>query len=661
MHIIFRADASRAIGTGHVMRCLTLATALRDRSVRVSFVCREYEGHLCDLIAERGINVVRLWRPKDGDPAREPANYEALDDAWQFDAEETRAAIAANEMIPDWLVVDHYGLDHRWESFMRPFVRRVMVIDDLANRFHDCDLLLDQNLVARRHERYLGKIPPTSGLLAGPEYALLQPAYGEIHDRIPPRQGPIRRLFVFFGGADGGNLTGRTLAAIERLGRPDIAVDVVISAGSQHEAAIRRKIAALSNVVLYTNLPTLAPLMALADLAIGATGAASWERLCLGLPAIVVSLAENQRAIAEGLQEHGVVRWLGHVDVVDEFMIEHTLRAVLERPVAEQWSSRCAATVDGQGANRVCAALTTTADTPLTARAAVVVDERWLGEWASQYSPLDMTPWRREKFYRCLRDVSGCRSYVVENVDGAPVGYVRFERREQIWIASHVLAPQLRQCMLDGAVLDTALLQLRREETGVLLLDSEDVATDKQCVRRRISVCSDRGSWINPSVTTLFWEWAAQGHHLAWVHDAALLPEGDICFFLSYARIVDADVLARHTNNLVVHASDLPKGRGWSPLTWQILEGKNRIPVTLFEATNELDGGAIYKQLWMEFDGTELVDELRDAVARATQELCRYFVAGYASLGVSGVPQAGEPTFYARRRPHDSQLDVDRP
>lgn len=180
-------------------------------------------------------------------------------------------------------------------------------------------------------------------------------------------------------------------------------------------------------------------------------------------------------------------------------------------------------------------------------------------------------------------------------------------------------------------------------------------------VKLRINVCSDAESWINKSIPELLLDWIGEGHGVRWTHDAATLPEGDVCFYLSYGRIVGADILAQHRNNLVVHASDLPGGRGWSPLTWQILEGKNIIPVTLFEAAEAVDSGPIYKQVHLHFTGLELIDELRKAVTEATIALCRFFVREYPKIITTGTIQQGEPTFYARRRPKDSLINIEKP
>lgn len=319
--VVFRADASRVIGSGHVMRCMTLADALHDRGAAVLFVCREHDGHLCDVIRARGFAVSRLplreHVPIDEDGL---AHSAWLGGSWQDDAAGTRAAVEAWSRTPEWLVVDHYALDHRWQHTLRPLAGRLMVIDDLADRTHECDLLLDQNLVAQMDTRYADKVPQACGLLLGPGYALLQPIYAELRERTAPRHGPVRRLFVFFGAGDRQDLTGRSLRAFLSMGRLDIAVDVVLSPGSPHEDEIRRQFESWPNIHIHSGLPALAPLMAAADLAIGAGGATSWERLCLGLPSIVITLADNQIPIAKELQARGLVEWLGdseHVTTAD--------------------------------------------------------------------------------------------------------------------------------------------------------------------------------------------------------------------------------------------------------------------------------------------------------------------------------------------------------
>lgn len=671
LSIVFRTDASDAIGSGHVVRCLTLATALRERGAIVLFVCRTLSGHLCSLIESRGFVVHRLpgpdERPGDGDAPRSPV-------PWNEDADQTRTAIAALPARPTWLVVDHYGLDERWERAVRGSVDHLMVIDDLANRAHDCDVLLDQNQVAGMDTRYAGKVPPACRLLLGPRHALLQSAYARLHDRVLPREGAVQRIFIFTSGSDRDDLTGRLLDAVLSLSRPDIDVDVAV--GSSHPAleAIRGRASSHPNVHVHTDLPTLAVLMARADLAIGASGGASWERLCLGLPALVVSMSDDQRPIAEELQRLGLVRWIGHCAEADDTALRQALADVVRQGLDAAWSVSCRALVDGRGADRVCAALLTDADTPLRARHATLADAEGYGRvgHAGPRAPAVGDGWVRA----CLKDIDDCHLFVIETAPDVALGYVKFTRTETAWVIDHELT-SLGARHLGAVVAGAALVALRNEEPGTLhltrlsrALEWPDAAGSPRGSRRgqepgsaplQIAVCADWSSWINPYVPELLLPWLEEGHRVSWASDAAALAGGDVCFYLGYGRVVAPDVLERFRNSVVVHESSLPNGRGWSPLTWQVLEGADSVMVTLFEAAAAVDSGPIYLQERIQFDGTELVDDLRRLQAAATIRLCRAFLADYPRILETARAQEGQPTYYRRRRPADGQLNPDVP
>lgn len=356
MKVVFRTDGSTFMGQGHVMRCLTLANVLRERGADIHFVCREHPGHLCDLIVQRGFVVHRL--PLAEERVDHLAGHAGwLGALWEADAEQTRQVIQGLDGTADVLVVDHYAVDHRWETVLRPSAARILAIDDLADRVHDCDLLLDQNFFSDLSTRYDGKVPPGCVTLLGPGYALLQPVYAQLHSQVELRDGPVRRIFVFFGGADIENLTGLSVAAFQELGRPDIHLDVVMTEKNSRYLAIEKAIDGWSNIRLHGPLPSLGPLMATADLAIGAGGATVWERLCLGLPSVIVSLAENQKPVSKELAEAELVRYLGHKDVVDREKIHQSLADIVDGPSLGAWSSRCHKACDGQGAGRVVSAM----------------------------------------------------------------------------------------------------------------------------------------------------------------------------------------------------------------------------------------------------------------------------------------------------------------
>ncbi|HRK56288.1 MAG TPA: UDP-2,4-diacetamido-2,4,6-trideoxy-beta-L-altropyranose hydrolase [Burkholderiaceae bacterium] len=665
----FRTDASFQIGTGHVMRCLTLANALRERGCECHFVCRAHAGNLIDRISEHGHIVHPLPTSEEPDhvatfKADDPAHQQWLGTDWQTDATQTLAAIG--DAPVDWLIVDHYALEACWEQRLRTHCKQIMVIDDLADRPHDCDLLLDQNLIADWQLRYQEKVPTNCALMLGPSYALLQPPYGQLHTRVPPREGPVRRVLIYFGGADHDNLTGMAMSALASMQAANLSIDVVVNPQSAHVETLRHQIMGHPSATLYTHLNSLAPLMVKADLAIGASGTTSWERCCLGLPSLVVTLADNQIPIAAELDRLGMIRWLGHKDRIQVAHLVDALTSLVEGGLPSSWSQRCQQAVDGRGVHRVCSALMLTPSSVLRARPAKVSDESFITQWISPKE----SPEAIVQFRNGLRDLDNSRMFIAETNDEFAVGTVRFYRIDDAWHIQSFLAPPARKPGVDRALLQTAIGAIRQDWADALRLNSVSQVDHSrhahETLRKHqattsaalsIGVCSDPHSWINDSIPELVLQWLTAGHRVSWAHNAAHLPGGDVCFYLSYGRIVDTQTRSRYRNNLVVHASDLPKGRGWSPASWLILEGKSRIPVTLLEAVDPVDAGPIYLQEWIDLDGTELIDDWRKALAHQTIHLASTFVERYPAILNSARAQVGQPSNYPRRRAQDSELD----
>lgn len=351
-HIAFRTDATSLIGTGHFMRCLTLASALKGRGSHVRFVSRNLSEHLRNMLVEKDIEFVYL----DGDvtllPDGDLAHSNWLGTSQAQDAEATIKALSDRRW--DWLVVDHYALDVRWESDLRGTAKQIMVIDDIADRQHDCDVLLDQNFYADMQTRYVNKVPEHCQLLLGPRYALLRDEFRVMRGQIKPRSGVVKNILVFFGGVDAGNYTGLTLQALAGITHEELHVDVVI--GAQHPC--REQIQAtcvMYGYACYVQTAHMAELMAKADLAIGAGGSASWERCCLGLPALLVALAENQVDIAKALDSICACVYIGLAETVNFLAIKDKVINLLNsQDRLEMISKHVFSLVDGQGVNRVC-------------------------------------------------------------------------------------------------------------------------------------------------------------------------------------------------------------------------------------------------------------------------------------------------------------------
>lgn len=671
--VVFRADASLLIGSGHIMRCLTLANVLRQGGATCIFVCREHAGNLLELIRQRGFEAIGL-------PQREYSDYwsgnsstsqltyaDWLGESWKRDVEQTLEVLGGSKA--DWLVVDHYALDYAWEEAMRPSCHHLLVIDDLADRNHCCDLLLDQNLVAQMAERYCERVPSMCKQLLGPRFALLQPEYYELHARVPPRSGEVRRVLVYFGEVDNTNLTGKVVSAFLSLGRSDIRLDIVISSNNVYTPLIRKQVRGLGHIYLHSRLPTLSKLMMCADIAIGGAGATSWERCCLGLPSLIVTLADNQVPIASELQARGMARWLGHADDISEDQLRDALCVEINRGVDVALSSRCHASVDGRGVWRVAGAMMLPYAGKLCARTAVFNDEKFCIELLSVGAKSEK---HCELFRSWLRDPLSYLPTIIESDSGYLVGLVVFNLQRSIVHEAIVIDLVAQNLVLHRKVMITAMVHLRKVFDGHMQflggpveLNYEERVLDKcsppSFSGLNISICSDARSWINDSIPEIVLKWLAAGHRVSWVNDADELPGGDICFFLSYGRIVGSKIRSRYRNCLVIHASDLPKGRGWSPASWLILEGADCIPVKLLEAVDQVDAGPIYSQYLVKLEGNELINDWHALLADATVRLVSDFVAGYPASLLEATVQTGEPTFYRRRRPEDSEVDPTKP
>jgi len=300
MQVLFRTDASVTLGSGHVMRCLTLAKALTQQGANCHFICRKINGNLIDFIHQQGFTVLVL-------PAQLTSEQE--------DAHQTLVQLQQHYQL---LVLDHYELGYAFCQRLRQRCKTVLVIDDLANRSHDCDLLLDQNLLPNADARYTALVPPNCKQLLGPHYALLR---DEFYQTSASRQQ--NHILVSFGGSDEHNLTALAINAIKQLKPEQVTADIVIGANNPWRADITQQLACLPNVQLHVQCNYMATLMYRARLMLGAGGASHWERCICGLPGLVVTVAENQQATTAYLDHLGACVWLGQAaEMSAEFFAE---------------------------------------------------------------------------------------------------------------------------------------------------------------------------------------------------------------------------------------------------------------------------------------------------------------------------------------------------
>lgn len=462
------------------MRCLTLAERLRDQRAEVIFVCRELPGNLNDFITARGFDLLRLPAPREKEVAsgRDMDEYaDWLGVSWQQDADETLKALSGDRALIDWMVVDHYALDLHWESRLRSVCERILVVDDLANRMHDCDLLLDQNLYADQDSRYLKLVPNNCEELLGPRYSLLRPDFAMARKTLRVRDGNVQRVLVFMGGSDPDNVAGKVLDAFRYLDSVDIWIDLVVGAQSAHRLALQKQCKNMPQVILHENVTDMATLMANADLAVGAGGTSSWERACLGLPSVVLSIANNQAVLAETLGEQGYCLYLGRAPEVTFLEIAQALSTLLKATSLRRYFSVASLKlVDGRGVDRVIRHMV-----PPAIQIREVTDADCEAVFCWRNSPEvreyffcpELIPWEEHQrwFSRVQEDPD--RVLLIGEVKGLPVGVVRYDLSGSGALVSVYLVPGRLGSGFGAPLLRAADQWLRQNRPAVQSINAE--------------------------------------------------------------------------------------------------------------------------------------------------------------------------------------------
>ena len=355
MHVFIRTDASLNIGTGHLMRTLTLADRLQSYGHKVTFLTRTKQAGLMHKIESAGhsVHTLKEERGTQGKVSSfsdiEHADWLEVDQ--DTDADETIECVSSK--MPDWIVVDHYSLDIRWEKRLRPYCKNILVIDDLADRAHDCDILVDQNL-GKTERSYNGLVPLKCELLIGPKYALLRPEFGQWRDTsLRRRMSPkVNKVMITMGGSDKENYTLAILSELQKQNASKNVQFLVIVGEMYPFMDTLRNFADSTTLKLkiYKNIENMSELMAKCDLCIGAAGSTAWERMCLGLPCLTVILANNQKPIAFALADLE----LSEVTSVSEVGANFT--RIVNEPdfqTMKKLTSNSLAICDGEGSEKI--------------------------------------------------------------------------------------------------------------------------------------------------------------------------------------------------------------------------------------------------------------------------------------------------------------------
>lgn len=468
MKVLVRADASTRIGTGHVIRCLTIAKVLRDVDAEVLFVSRNDPGNLIEFTRQQGFNVAVIEHTKIVDELSDAMFTKKI----------------AESFFPDWIIIDNYHIDVEWETILKKVTPKVLAIDDIG-RNHNCTVLLNQSLLPETDDSECkDKSKYNYRRLLGPKYALLGAEYALLRKTLCPRSGIIGRLLIFFGGSDVSNETLKVVDALQTAELESLDVDVVVGVNHPNPNGIYERLKDHPKAKIHRGLPTLAELMVHADLAIGAGGTTSWERAALGLPALVAIVAENQKAQSLALQSAGAHKVLGSVEHKPGSGEWHAaICALLNAPEqVREMSVNAMRLTDGLGAKRVVRTLLANKNVGACLRAAKSDDERLLLQWANDpvvrqnsfakklISPAEHADWFRTKLADPMTSI-----FIGEEILGLPFGQIRFDFNSEQHEATISISIDntLRGLGLAQEMLSKALeLQIIRKRTKWLVAET---------------------------------------------------------------------------------------------------------------------------------------------------------------------------------------------
>lgn len=481
--IAFRVDASTQIGTGHFMRCLTLADTLCQRGATVHFIARYLPDYFELMLADRKMPCTRIGSAKD------PAASGGLEHAvWlgttqEVDAAQSRTALG--DMPWDWLIVDHYALDATWERAVRTRVRKIVAIDDIADRIHDCDVLIDQNFHEDATARYRELVPEHCRLLLGPSFAMLRSEFREARKSMGARFGHAKRVLIFFGGMDQENYTGQVLEALHRLSLAGMVVDVVI--GKQHPyLRLIQEVCLEDGWHCHVQTDRMGQLMSAADLAIGAGGVAVWERCCVGLPSFVIPTAQNQEEQVFNLASRGVVYAPALLNKSADEISGHVRALLGNSCLLRAFSNAGTDLVDGEGVLRIANRLL---GSQIRMRRATQDDSHNIFTWRNTFEirsvsrNQDLISWQDHQAWFAAVLSSEARYLLIGELSGHSLGVVRFDVLNVVAEVSIYLTPEMQGQGWGGDLLRSAEAWLVHNVRSVRYLKAVVLGENERSMR----------------------------------------------------------------------------------------------------------------------------------------------------------------------------------
>ena len=481
MLVAFRVDSSVKIGTGHLSRCINLANALSKQGFKSLFIINNNEKKIHNLIKSNNHQFKDLdIREEKKYKNNSVKNFKSwLGHAWQKDATET--LLILKEYSVEILIVDHYSLDWKWENKIRTNINYIVAIDDLNNRKHNCNMIIDQNYRKSYQALYQNNLNPTCKLFLGPKYSLINPVYAKYKKKV--FSSKIKKILIFFGGGDPNFLTELILENLSDKFFQKIKINVVTGMNNNRGLIIKNKYKNNKNIKFYERLTDLASLLYSSDLAIGALGINTWERMCVGVPSLVISTGKDQEIFAKLLKDKRFIYLLGYAEKIKKIKLKNDLRKYFLKKYSKKDLLNLQKIVDGNGSMRVATEIKKRFQLnikyKIKLRSARHDDDELLLKWANEpfvranafmSEPIEKRI-HKKWFDSRLNDQKNHKLYIAFiKYSNNPIGQVRFDLIENYWHIDFSIDPNFRDQGYGTNMLYLAIKKLSQQDQKNLVI-----------------------------------------------------------------------------------------------------------------------------------------------------------------------------------------------
>ena len=678
-HFYFRVDSSREIGIGHLIRCLNFGRYLHSNNYHVTFIVRDLPGNSINLI-DKKFNKIIL---KDKNILKK--------NKW--------LGVSKNEEVSDltkilkkigkcFLIIDHYGIDYTIQKKLKHKCKKLICINDIPNRKFFCDIVINPNLVSKRSNNSYHKNKNTI-YLEGLEYNFLPTDYQELRRRsLQQKNNKLKNILVYFGGSDSKNLT---LNILNSISRNRYQITVIIHKNYRDYNLILNKFSKYKNIKIINKFTNIAKLMIYSDLLICSAGSVNWLRCYFGVPAITILTAQNQKIIYTSLNKINAcigikknqIKNLNNIiiDKKNSFLkMSYVSRNILLESGLEKILGSI---INDKNYHR-----------NLELRNVNKNDINYLFKLENTKNvrvyfknPKNINLSEHKKWFNKTLNLETSIIFII-CLNKKNVGMLRVDNlNKNIVDLSILIHPKYSNSNLGNQSLSLLIHQIYNKQiraqvhvnnisanllfkglgfstnklTGKfnnLILDKSRHILMQKNGNKLVNIITSQNSWVVNYISLLKKIIRSNGYAMSLSFNADTKSSYYINFLLGYPRLLNKEQLQTNKYNLVIHESDLPKGKGFSPISWQILNNKNLIPVSMFEAVEKMDSGPIYIKDNINLKGTELSPEWRKLQAEKTISLCKRFLKNIDKIKPQN--QQGLESFYSKRDFKDSELNINK-